>query len=64
MSPLAREIFTTTGMDRGASERLGAALDGVPPFVIQCFWAMVKVGIYSEDEMIDRIAALRVTTAP
>ena len=55
----ADEIFTTTPLGRDASDRLGEALEGAPSFAIMAFWALMKSGVYSVDEMIERIAAVR-----
>lgn len=55
----AQEIFTTTTFDRPSSDRLAAALEGAPTVAVSSFWAMVKAGCYSVDEMIERIAAVR-----
>lgn len=59
MTTLAQEIFTTTTLGRVASDRLAASLDGAPAVAVSCFWAMVKSGVYSVDEMIERIGAVR-----
>lgn len=54
-----REIFQTTGLNRDDSEKVAAALAGAPAFVITSFRAMLKVGCYSADEIVERLHALR-----
>lgn len=55
----ADEIFTTTGFDRADSEKLAASLADAPVVAVNGFRAMLKSGVYTADEMVERIGALR-----
>lgn len=53
------EIFMTTAFDRADSEKLASALAGAAPFIVSSFWALVKAGCFSADEMVEQLCALR-----
>lgn len=56
--PLAEQIRTTTRLTPDDADRVANALEGAPAFVVSSFWALVKSGAYSTDEMIERLGAL------
>ena len=55
----ADEIFTTTCLNRSDSETVAAALVGASTFIVSMFWAMIKAGCFSAEEMAERLSALR-----
>lgn len=55
----ADEIHRTTRLTRDESERVAAVLTDAPSFVVSSFHAMISVGCYSADEMVERLQAVK-----
>ena len=56
---LEEQIATTTALTRVDARRIATALEGAPVYCTSGFWAMVKSGAYSVDEMLERIGSLK-----